>query len=98
MRIFCALALLHAVSPRYGFPSPESGTVIVTDRYTDLPFTFTPRNSRCVGVHATPFVAAANYSGHAGADLLTKAVARAMYVELLRLLDAYAQSGDACPS
>ena len=32
------------------------------------------------------------------ADLLTKAVARAMYVELLRLLDAYAQSGDACPS
>ena len=66
MRIFCALALLHAVSPRYGFPSPESGTVIVTDRYTDLPFTFTPRNSRCVGVHATPFVAAANYSGHAG--------------------------------
>ena len=32
------------------------------------------------------------------ADLLTKAVARAVYVELLRLLDAYAQSGVACPS
>ena len=32
------------------------------------------------------------------ADLLTKAVARAVYVELIRLLDAYARSGNACPS
>ena len=29
------------------------------------------------------------------ADLLTKAVARAMFVELMRLLDAYAQTGRA---
>ena len=32
------------------------------------------------------------------ADLLTKAVARAMFVELMRLLDAYAQTGRAHPS
>ena len=32
------------------------------------------------------------------ADLLTKAVARAMFVELMRLLDAYAQTGCAHPS
>ena len=31
------------------------------------------------------------------ADLLTKAVARAMFVELMRLMDEYAQSGSACP-
>ena len=32
------------------------------------------------------------------ADLLTKAVARVMYHELLRLFDAYAASGEVCPA
>ena len=32
------------------------------------------------------------------ADLLTKAVARQIFIELLRLLDAYAASGIVCPS
>ena len=32
------------------------------------------------------------------ADLLTKAVARAVYAELIKLLDAYASSGVACPA
>ena len=32
------------------------------------------------------------------ADLLTKAVARALYHELLRLFDAYAASGEVCPA
>ena len=32
------------------------------------------------------------------ADLLTKAVARQIFIELLRLLDAYATSGIVCPS
>ena len=32
------------------------------------------------------------------ADLLTKAVARAMFVELMRLLAEYSRSGQSCPS
>ena len=32
------------------------------------------------------------------ADLLTKAVARVLYHELLRLFDAYAASGEVCPA
>ena len=32
------------------------------------------------------------------ADLLTKAVSRAIFVVLIALLDAYARSGVACPS
>ena len=32
------------------------------------------------------------------ADLLTKAVARAMFVELMRLLSEYSRSGQSCPS
>jgi len=32
------------------------------------------------------------------ADLLTKACARAVFVELLRLLDGFAATGEPCPS
>ena len=32
------------------------------------------------------------------ADILTKAPARVIYIDLLRLIDAYAQDGIACPA
>ena len=32
------------------------------------------------------------------ADVLTKAVARSLYIELLRLFDAYSAEGNVCPA
>ena len=32
------------------------------------------------------------------ADVLTKAVARSLYMELLRLFDAYSADGNVCPT
>ena len=51
---------------------------------------------------ADHFVALLGWSGRFPlaciADILTKAPARVVFIDLLRLIDAYAQDGIACPA